>query len=422
MNKMFRRFLATGMAAVVLTMPMSAKAATERFKDVQPGSWYYTAVDYAASEGLFSGTSPTTFSPKGTFTRGMIVKVLGDMDGIDISDYPGSRFADVKPGSWYAPYVEWAVENGIAGSVDGSKFAPSGEVTREQMAQIFYNYAEYAGCDLSTHGGLLENFSDGGMVSKSARYAMMWALTHGVLNGSGDKLYPQGTATRAQVAQIFYNCRELFSTTNTPQTPEPQPTPSPGDVPRIEISDSVRAKLQPNQDPEKILEYMLLGKQDDPTYSFDGTSAVWDPSLQDSPDAGRKCLGSWLDAEHENRSSAAIANGFTMKLTRTASTRFYITAEESDGAFCLYYAPSDALDSAKMSEIKSRLNLPSHIKFDRSLCFEGAGWAGPMPWEQYHGAQGIADKIEYYLTDLRQAIQYYITEPEPGVFYLLYGE
>ena len=74
-----------------------------------------------------------------------------------------------------------------------------------------------------------------------------------------------------------------------------------------------------------------------------------------------------------------------------------------------------------MREIKSLLNLPDSIQYDRSLCYEGAGWAGPMSWELY-GAQGIAEKIEYYLTDMHEAIQYYLTEPEPGVFYLLYGE
>lgn len=84
-------------------------------------------------------------------------------------------------------------------------------------------------------------------------------------------------------------------------------------------------------------------------------------------------------------------------------------------------AGMDAL-SDKMSSIKQALNLPSHIQYDRSLCFEGAGWAGPLRWEQYGGAQGIAENMEYVLTDMHQAIQYYITEPEPGVFYLLYGE
>ena len=103
-------------------------------------------------------------------------------------------------------------------------------------------------------------------------------------------------------------------------------------------------------------------------------------------------------------------------LTRTVSDRFYITADEGTNCFCLYYHPAEVEDSAQMREIKSLLNLPDTIKYDRSLCYEGAGWAGPLRWELY-GAQGIAEKIEYYLTDMHTAIQYYLTEPEPGKFY-----
>ena len=65
MSKLFRRFLAAGAAAIVLSsIPFPTNAAAEKFQDVQPGKWYYTAVDYAVSEKLFSGTSSTTFPRK----------------------------------------------------------------------------------------------------------------------------------------------------------------------------------------------------------------------------------------------------------------------------------------------------------------------------------------------------------------------
>lgn len=173
--------------------------------------------------------------------------------------------------------------------------------------------------------------------------------------------------------------------------------------------------------PEKILDYVLHGKDDDPLFSYDGTTAVWDSSLVNSEDAGRKYLGDWNDEPSEYNETSAVANGFVQMLTRTASDRFYITAEETDGCFCLYYHPADNPDSQKMQEIKAALNLTRPVQYDRGLCYEGAGWAGPMRWEQYSGAQGIAEKIEYYLLELHPYTdRYYLTEPEPGVFYLLY--
>ena len=98
------------------------------------------------------------------------------------------------------------------------------------------------------------------------------------------------------MAQIFYSSRELLANggNENPQPPTPSPspdvTPSPSpdpDAPRIPITDEVRAKLKPNQDPEKILDYVLNGKNDDPYFSYDGTTAKWDPSLIDNNKTGK---------------------------------------------------------------------------------------------------------------------------------------
>lgn len=421
MSKLFQRFLAAGAAVVMLSsVPFPANAAAEKFTDVKPGKWYYTAVDYAVSEKLFSGTSSTTFSPEEPMTRGMFVTVLGNKAKIDPKDYPTSSFSDVKAGVWYAPNVEWAAQNGIVNGTGGGKFSPGKSVTREQMAVILYNYAKFTNCDLTVRAGLLEQFPDGNKVSNYAKYPMEWAITHGIINGSGGKLDPSGTATRAQVAQIFYSSRELLANGSSGDPQPPAPSPSP-DAPKIEITDEVRDKLKENLNPQKILDYVLHGKNDDPLFSYDGTTAIWDSSLVNSQNIGRKYLGDWNDEASEYNETSSVANGFVQMLTRTASDRFYITAEASDGCFCLYYHPAEVEDSQKMQEIKAALNLTRPVQYDRGLCYEGAGWAGPMRWEQYSGAQGIAEKIEYYLLELHPYTdKYYLTEPEPGVFYLLY--
>lgn len=160
------------------------------------------------------------------------------------------------------------------------------------------------------------------------------------------------------------------------------------------------------------------GKNDDPYFSYDGTTAKWDPTLVGQSDVAKSPMGSWENEEDEIRGSSAIGNGCVKMLTRTASDRFYITAKEEDGYFALYYHPADNPDSQKMQEIKAALNLTRPVQYDRGLCYEDTGWAGPMRWEQYSGAQGIAEKIEYYLLELHPYTdRYYLTEPEPGQFY-----
>jgi len=198
---------------LVLALPMTASAAAaEKFTDVAPGAWYYEAVDYAVSEGLFNGTSEITFTPDGTMTRGMFVTVLANKtENYSAHQYTGSSFADVAAGQWYAPPVEWASQSKLVNGVGNGCFAPNDSVSREQLAVILYNYAKGCGADISTTTGALGAFTDNGHISGYARTAMEWAVSHKVLNGSDGRLDPKGTATRAQVAQILYNSRDLLA-------------------------------------------------------------------------------------------------------------------------------------------------------------------------------------------------------------------
>ena len=220
MCSLFRKFIATSTATIMLALPLTAHAAAERFTDVKPGAWYYEAVDYAATKGLFNGTGPDTFDPEGSMTRGMFVTVLANRtDGYTAGQYRTSSFADVQAGQWYGPPVEWACRNKLVGGVGDGSFAPNSNVTREQIAKILYDYAQRTGNDTSADASSLQGFPDAGKVSIWARQAMTWAATHGIIKGDGGRLNPQGTATRAQVAQIFYNCRDFLTKTAilTPQ-------------------------------------------------------------------------------------------------------------------------------------------------------------------------------------------------------------
>ena len=86
---------------------------SKSYKDVDQTQWYHNAVDYVLGNDLMKGTGKTTFSPDATLTRGMVVTVLGRMAGVKTADYAGTSFSDVKAGSWYAPYVQWASKQGL---------------------------------------------------------------------------------------------------------------------------------------------------------------------------------------------------------------------------------------------------------------------------------------------------------------------
>ena len=87
-------------------------------------------------------------------------------------------------------------------------FGPNDPVTREQLAMILYNYADWAGYDV--RGGVsLGSYIDADSASTWAVEALEWAIDAGLISGRGEGiLAPAGTATRAEVAQIFMNFLE----------------------------------------------------------------------------------------------------------------------------------------------------------------------------------------------------------------------
>ena len=201
----------------VFTMPASAVTVTGSFKaetpapvalpftDVKSGNWFYDAVKYAYAQGLMTGTSATTFAPNGTMNRAMIVTVLYRLEKSPAVT-GASKFTDVPAGQWYSDAVAWAAANKIVNGYDETTFGPMNAVTREQMAAILFRYEQYKGLENVTLEENLTRFPDQNKISAYAIPALQWAVGQKIINGNADgTLDPTGTATRAQVAQIFTN-------------------------------------------------------------------------------------------------------------------------------------------------------------------------------------------------------------------------
>ena len=172
-----------------------------RFDDVAKSAWYYNAVEYVAENGIMSGVSAREFAPNAGFSRAMLAQTLYAMSGKPAVKAE-STFADVAANAWYADAVNWAAEKGYVSGVGDGKFAPDASVTREQMALILYRYA--GSPDAS--GMAQKEFADSSSVSAYAVDAIRWAVHEGLISGmENNTLAPQGTATRAQVAQILMN-------------------------------------------------------------------------------------------------------------------------------------------------------------------------------------------------------------------------
>ena len=173
------------------------------FTDVGKKSWYTAAVQYVYQNGIMAGTGATAFAPDATLSRGMVAQILYNLEGLP--DVTGeSTFTDVS-GHWAIDAITWAQQTGVVDGYENNTFRPDKAVTREELAQMLYNYAEYKDYDLSAQGDLTA-FPDGSKVSDWAETALSWANGNQLINGfEDDTLRPGGNSTRAQAASILMN-------------------------------------------------------------------------------------------------------------------------------------------------------------------------------------------------------------------------
>lgn len=181
------------------------------FTDVRESDWFYKDVAFAYENGLFAGTSDTTFSPNASMTRAMLVTVLYRLEG-EPTVYGRSGFSDVQYNEYYEDAVTWAADNGIVNGTSTTTFSPNANVTREQMAAILYRYAQHKKYNTAASSGL-NGFTDHASVSGYAAASLEWAVAEKLVNGSAGKLMPTGNATRAQVAAILHRFVENVAKT-----------------------------------------------------------------------------------------------------------------------------------------------------------------------------------------------------------------
>ena len=210
MNKVSGVYLTKDMTVYALwRVDENPNTGANPFTDVSEKDWFYGDVMFVYENGLMLGTSKTLFSPHGTATRGMLATILWRMEGSPAPKGKNS-FTDVEAGKWYADAITWTAENGIFAGYGKDKFGPDDPITREQLAAIFYRYADYKGYDLTVKGNL-DKFKDADKITDYAKTAMQWAVGSGLVKGkSGNLLDPQGTATRAEIAAMLHRFIEKY--------------------------------------------------------------------------------------------------------------------------------------------------------------------------------------------------------------------
>lgn len=220
------RLLSSLLAFCMLVAAIATVSAA--YTDID-GHWGKAYIEQATSLGLFGGVSETEFAPNGTMTRGMFVTVLGRLEGIDLAHWSSNGisaiFADVAPNAYYAPYVAWALCNGIVDGMTPNTFEPDAPVTREQAAKLVAFYVEKMRHGLKPAANntvIPDSFADADAISPWAASSVNILRILGILNGmeneAGELCFlPQNTLTRAECAAIF--CRVSSALVRSNETP-----------------------------------------------------------------------------------------------------------------------------------------------------------------------------------------------------------
>ena len=199
-----KKRLFTLIAAASMLPAFAAPVTAEEYRDVAADAWYYDCVDYVTDNGLIDSIDAARFAPEEKMTRGVLVTAIGRCEGIDINNVGESRFKDIPESDIAAPYAAWAGNNGIVEGYDASTFGPNDLLTREQMAQVLYNYYKYLKENTQVSRAL--TFVDANDISDWARRAVAFCSETGLMEGDEKNFFlPKANLTRAQTAMILYS-------------------------------------------------------------------------------------------------------------------------------------------------------------------------------------------------------------------------
>lgn len=185
---------------VTVTFEKISESVDLPFTDLAEEAWYSGAVEYVYAHGLMRGMSEIVFSPNTSLTRAQAVQILYNLEGQPVVS-GAATFTDAE--HWAKTPIAWAQQTGVVDGYEDNSFRPENPISRQEFAQMMYNYAKYKGYDLTAKGNL-DAFPDADKMGAWAEPALAWANGNKLINGHDDgTLDPGGITIRAQAASIL---------------------------------------------------------------------------------------------------------------------------------------------------------------------------------------------------------------------------
>ena len=189
----------------VIFMKANGNPQTGVFVDVATGSYYEDAVDWAAENGITGGVGSSLFAPNQPCTRAQIVTFLWRAAGSPVVNYL-MPFTDVDEGAYYAEAVRWAASTGIVTGLTETTFGTDSVCTRAQAAAMIYRCAQAQGKGFTGAWMFHLPFTD---VPEWAYESVAWCYMNGVTTGVSETSFAPGNdCTRAQIVTFLWRCKK----------------------------------------------------------------------------------------------------------------------------------------------------------------------------------------------------------------------
>lgn len=194
-----------GSSETTIKVNITDKQTSSKFTDVS--GWATNSIDFAQSMGLVGGMAdnPPRFFPSSTMRRQDLLLILYRLAGQPAVSGT-TPYTDVPTNAYYYTSSIWAYQNNIMnGAIVGNLYNPGGDVTRQDFAQILYNYTRATGGNTASNA-TLSRYSDANNVSSLTLEGVTWAVSQGYITSTtaGYTLEPLRTATRAEIVTFLH--------------------------------------------------------------------------------------------------------------------------------------------------------------------------------------------------------------------------
>lgn len=149
--------------------------------------WYTEYVSYVKKNGIMNGVNAAgDFAPNGQLTRAQLAQILYNIYGNGAKPEKSEyAYIDISEDAWYYDAVCWGIDNKIINGTGDWIMAPNEPVTREMFVTMLYRAADTLG--LSTVNNVIEDIgdiTDLDTVSEWALEAAKWAAEGGLMSGT----------------------------------------------------------------------------------------------------------------------------------------------------------------------------------------------------------------------------------------------